>query len=220
MPEPVESVLYQPFVNGDMRVNNVPYTLLLQQGPNAVRTMTEPYLSHKVLFQLSHIFKHMRMNNLKEVDYREFVEQEKALSAFNSEPNVEGFSVKEPNKPSPRTEKEVIAYVLEEWIGQYQTVKMQIRTDHNGNPVDANSRKAKEWIDLFHETLDRLPDLHKDIIRKKYLEVERDGKYSIDVFVYDELHITKHVYYKRKAEALYRLGSALSGFDSWLSRMN
>ncbi|GLY12723.1 hypothetical protein [Pseudobacillus badius] len=188
-PNILEMIVYKPFQNGDMLVENVPHTL-----PNDEEA--KPYLSHKVLLQLSYMFRYMEKHRIKRLSYHQF---EKAV-----------IKIDQPK----RTKKELIDYVLDEWIRPYQLVKMKARIDQFKNPMDEESRKAQEWLNLFHKTLEALPELHRDIIKKKYLEVKSDGKYSMDVLVYDQLHITKYVYYKQKAEALYRMGLVLSKYKA------
>lgn len=70
---------------------------------------------------------------------------------------------------------------------------------------------AGEWLRIFHENLDGLPDAHKEIIEQKYLQRASDGRYKSDLVVYQELNLGRTIYYQMKKEALYWLGVRLVG---------
>lgn len=62
---------------------------------------------------------------------------------------------------------------------------------------------------FFNTALEKLPMLHQQIITKKYLMIDSEGKQQLDDFVYGELHIGRTYYYKKKKEALHLLGKEL-----------
>ena len=68
---------------------------------------------------------------------------------------------------------------------------------------------ASEWIKLFHESVDRLPDELKDLIKRKYLNRRGDGQPFEDDYVYDSMHISRSKYYELKPRALEELGRIL-----------
>ncbi|NUJ32967.1 hypothetical protein HUS65_21275, partial [Pseudoalteromonas sp. 2103] len=68
---------------------------------------------------------------------------------------------------------------------------------------------ANEWINLFHEKLDLLPEEFKKLIELKYLNRREDGKYHGDYFVYTQLNVSRAKYYRMKKEALEELGRLL-----------
>ncbi|MFS0647388.1 ArpU family phage packaging/lysis transcriptional regulator [Siminovitchia sp. 179-K 8D1 HS] len=127
----------------------------------------------------------------------------------------------------------VIEYVLGEWIRKYFRMKLianttkipSITSSYSDMPFHSNgfhsstestalkTLTAEEWLHFFHERLIKLPEMHQEIIEKKYLKRRYDGKYTPDDLVYQEMHLGRTVYYQKKKEALYWLGLAL------LSRM-
>lgn len=128
----------------------------------------------------------------------------------------------------------VIEYVLGEWIRKYYRMKLianttkipSITSSYSEMPFHSNGFRsstesaalktltAEEWLHFFHEGLYKLPEMHQEIIEKKYLQRGYDGKYTPDDLVYQEMHLGRTVYYQKKKEALYWLGLALlSGFD-------
>lgn len=74
---------------------------------------------------------------------------------------------------------------------------------------------ANDWLNHFHKNLDALPNEFKQIIEKKYLNRLADGRYPSDIKVYQELMLSRTVFYERKKQALEELGIFLYG--SWSS---
>lgn len=203
----VEMMIYKPFVNGNTIVNNVPHVLQLTQANGIYKEANEPYLSADILLELSKIIEFMQRNRIAEIDFNEFKVKNQSIS--NNK--VHSFHIKSINNKNENpglSDKEWADYALSQWIKPYHTIQLKART--LGNTGDILGKQALEWLALFHNTLDALPNLHKDLIQKKYLEIDRDGKNNLDMFVYDDLQISKNVFYRKKAEALSKLGKILS----------
>ena len=90
------------------------------------------------------------------------------------------------------SKEQVVNYVMEHWLNVYY-----------------EWRKDQEKVEYFHSKLESLPKLHQSIVRLKFLELDCEGKQPLDDFVYQELHISRTHYYKKKKEAIYWLGLAL-----------
>ncbi|QNK89069.1 hypothetical protein H7992_04915 [Sporosarcina sp. resist] len=148
---------------------------------------------------------------------------------FEFEGDIQG--VKQNREKGVETEKKLlIDWVLKECIGMYFEIKLQSRRQHlpsvTSNLTDMpfyssggfhsstestalKKVSAFEWLNTFHEHLDKLPQIHKEIIMNKYLKRDSGGRFPLDDFVYCELHITRKNYYVLKKEALYWLGLQL-----------
>lgn len=124
-------------------------------------------------------------------------------------------------KDDKKTKERICKHVVDNWLKNYNVMKSQVETTQPvriaGLNESENQKKIKEaqaWLDYFHKQLDTLPELERNIIKKKYLEVGRNGhRYPLDVDVSDSLFISTRQYYYRKKEALYLLGIALD--DNW-----
>ncbi|MBS4203688.1 ArpU family phage packaging/lysis transcriptional regulator [Lederbergia citrea] len=123
----------------------------------------------------------------------------------------------------------VIEYVLGEWIRKYFRMKLMAETTkipsitssysdmpfhssgfHSSTESTAlKTLTAEEWLHYFHERLIKLPEMHQEIIEKKYLQRGYDGKYPPDDLVYQEMHMGRTLYYQKKKESLYWFGLAL-----------
>lgn len=191
-----EMVVYKTYRNGRLSITNVPHNICVSSKVGtANERIQEEYLLPEVLENIVTIYKYMEQHGLMEMDYQKF------LSIWNFDKNVSTSStmVKEEIKEvSLEDQKEVIAYVREEWIDKYQKMKLQ-----EGNLI------YKEKLDFFHECLERLPELQQKIIEMKYLQVEENGRFPLDDFIYPELHIGRSYYYIQKKKALYSLGLSL-----------
>lgn len=131
--------------------------------------------------------------------------------------------------------EDVIEYVLEEWVRKYFRMKLlaettkvpSITSSYSDMPFHSNgfhsstestalkTLTAEEWLHFFHQRLIKLPEMHQEIIKKKYLQRGYDGKYTPDDLVYQGLHLGRTLYYQKKKEALFWLGLALlSGIKS------
>ena len=195
---PGKKVLFKTFYNGNLKVFNVPYF------PSEDNDGTG-FIPYEVLFQLSHIFKYMHIHNAGEFDYQHFdmvkthmttdLDKKKARKKFNDEKD------------------KFVKYVLDEWIANYFVMKLtaEKKPMAAGGPDNLhwNCMQAQQWLDLFHSKLNELPELHREIVERKYLQIQVSGSYSLDDFVYSEMHIGRTNYYERKKEALYWLGLAL-----------
>ncbi len=193
-----KQVAFKTFYNGNLKVFNVPYF------PSDDNDETG-FIPYEVLFQLSHIFKYMHMHNEGEFDYQHFnmvkthmttdSDKKKARKKFNEEKD------------------RFVKYVLDEWIAKYFVMKLKAKKKpmSAGGPDRQNEkcRQAEQWLDLFQSKLNELPELHREIIARKYLQIKASGSYPLDDFVYSEMHIGRTNYYERKKEALYWLGLAL-----------
>ncbi len=168
------------------------------------------FIPYDVLFQLSHIFKYMNIHNLQEFDYREF-------NIVNTDLNKKSDK-KRVNEKFTDEREMFIKYALKKWIDNYFEMKVRANTPKTCmDKMDNRSNEtnyAREWLDFFHSKLNRLPELHREIIEKKYLKIQVPGRYVIDDFVYGELHIARSLYYVRKKEGLYWLGLALWNYQS------
>lgn len=195
--KPGKQIAFKTFYNGNLKVFNVPY---LPSDDNE----GSGFIPYEVLFQLSHIFKYMNIHNLVDFDYQDF-------DMVNT--HLEIHSSKKKAKKKFNDEKErFVKYALDEWISKYYEMKLaaekKTTTEGVENPY-SHSYQAKQWIDFFHSKLHELPELHREIIERKYLQIQVSGSYPIDDFVYSEMHIGRTFYYERKKEALYWLGLAL-----------
>ena len=121
--------------------------------------------------------------------------------------------------------KVVIDWVKKNWLNAYYEMKLLATSmNHpkviasytdmpyygtggkNSSSTESNAvRKvsAEEWISVFHNALNQLPDLQKEIIEKTYL------KNQTDIAICRELHIGRTFYFERRNEGLYWLGLAL-----------
>lgn len=195
---PGKQVAFKTFYNGNLKVFNVPYFPSDDSEGSG-------FIPYEVLFQLSHIFKYMNIQNLDEFDYQDF---------DMVKTHLEIHSNKKKAKKKFNDEKErFVKYALDEWISKYYEMKLAAEkktpeTEGVENP-SSHTYQAKQWIDFFHSKLDELPELHREIIERKYLQIQVSGSYPFDVFVYSEMHIGRTFYYERKKEALYWLGLAL-----------
>lgn len=259
------------FVNGDTTIHNVPYSKHFKYDSiKTIRPSAEGdnhhdshknhakqregdsaaydlYLTHDVLFQLSHIIKTMQEKGLKTVDYQRFLISNSKLADSSGYGATAGVCAAIPNEsiedreikgvnrvPYPKslktsyslsnnskneTEKrktQIRKNVLNNWLKNYYAMKMQakaVHTKNHGGNTKTKAEKAAEWLAYFHERLQGLPEMERNIIKKKYLEIEKNGQCPTDEVVISELFIGQRQYYYRKKEALYLLGLALG--DSW-----
>lgn len=196
MPSPV---VYKTHYNGDMRIDNVPY---IRQVTNSKRTGKEDprndYISYEVLKNLAMIYKYMAEHQLTQMDYQEFI-------------SIRNFEEEEPVMPKQKlmdldlkNQKEVIQYVKTEWLDKYFEWKLQ---SHSSNREVQES--AKTQLEFFHKQLQQLSELHQKIITMKYLQMNESGRFTLDDFIYQSLHISRSNYYLQKKKALYLLGLAL-----------
>lgn len=192
---PGKQVAFKTFHNGSLKVLNVPYLPSSDNGK-------EGFIPHEVLFQLSHIFKYMNIHGLEEFDYQQF--------KMVKTPMVVSSEKKKAKKQFDDEKVKLAQYALKEWVNKYFEMSMKAKAtvtnfDDLDNP-NSEFNQAKRWLELFHERLEALPELHREIIEKKYLE---SASYPPDLYVYTDLHMTRTLYYLTKKEALYWLGLAL-----------
>lgn len=189
------TVVYKSHHNGDMRINNVPF-IKMRKGRAA---SSEDYISSEVLQNLAVIYKYMEEHHLTEMDYRQFV------SIWNFEKQREEEPAEEPSKNyDPKNQKAIIDYVRTEWLNKYHQWKWQA---NSANPEVMKLAKGK--IKLLEDKVNQLSELHQEIIKLKFLEVNEFGEFPLDDFVYQTLHISRAYYYIQKKKALYLLGLSL-----------
>ncbi|RST57398.1 hypothetical protein D5F11_023095 [Siminovitchia terrae] len=200
--KPGKQVAFKTFYNGNLKVFNVPYFPSDDSEGSG-------FIPYEVLFQLSHIFKYMNIQNLDEFNYEDF----KVVHTY-----LQFHSDKEKAKKKFKDEKDMfIQYALKEWIEKYY--EMKLKANRSDSPFGETDKpndeavQARQWLDFFHSKLNELPELQREIIKKKYLQIEVSGNYPLDDFVYAELHLTRAFYYRRKKEGLYWLGLALQNHN-------
>ncbi|WP_232713367.1 hypothetical protein [Bacillus xiapuensis] len=82
--------------------------------------------------------------------------------------------------------------VLNNWLKNYYAMKMQAKAVHaknSGESTKTKAERAAEWLTYFHERLQGLLEMERNMIKKKYLEVEKIGQYPTDDIVISELFI-------------------------------
>jgi len=119
---------------------------------------------------------------------------------------------------SAHDEKQHSKNIATNWLKQYWTMRLQANAiqpvTRNASTVGkTKAEEAKLWLSYFHERLNLLPELERNIIEKKYLESGQNGRPPLDEFVINTLFISQRQYYYRKKEALHLLGLALG--DNW-----
>lgn len=200
----VEMVIYKTYYNGTLCVNNVPYTVKVDMDNNKKERVKEEFISSDTYEQLATIFYYMEKNKLKKLDYQKFM-------------TVNNYSGKELNRSaneicsiSMEDREAVIDYVMKVWIEKYYEMHLRAYTNAFMDSKESEEKSInKAKLEFFHSRLEVLPALHQEIIRKKYLQLESNGRFPIDDFIYSELHIGRSNYYKQKKEALYWLGLSL-----------
>lgn len=165
--------------------------VLINNVPYQKEETGEEFLPYHILYRLSEILKYMEKEGKRELCYQKFVGEDWGkMNSGGKEDKI-------------RSKDEVIKYVLEDWLEKYYEEKLKATTEG----------VSKDWLNYFYEKLSQLPDLHREIIERKYLKKDYDGRYPLDEIVYNEMHIARGSYYIRKKEALYWLGLGLKGGD-------
>lgn len=227
------------FKNGDTIIHNVPYTKDFRRYYD--KSSYDLYLTHEVLLQLSHIIKYMQLHKISDIDYQKFIVEYSRLEELSSKNRgvsvgtyvpatyresdtlMHPLSKKQENIVSQKSsnseitddEKDKIRRMtLNCWINHYFKVT-ELQKEHESITTfeRGDTPTATEWLAHFHQQLDAMPSIEKELIEKKYLTQDNNGKHPIDEDVASELFISLRQYYYRKKEALYRFGVLLG--DAW-----
>lgn len=200
----VKMVIYKTYYNGTLCVNNVPYTVKVDMENNKKERVKEEFISSDTYEQLATIFNYMEKNRLTKLDYQKF------MTINNFDEKKSNRIEKEKGFISADNREAVIDYVMKEWIEKYYEMYLRAHTNAYMDSKESEEKSMnRAKLDFFHARLEALPALHQEIIRKKYLQLESNGRFPIDDFIYSELHIGRSNYYKQKKEALYWLGLSL-----------
>lgn len=196
----IEMVVYKPFSMGRFSVLNVPHLLKVDMDTTKKERIRSEHIEESVQRQVDKMLDYMKESSVFEMDFQQFSlnQKEKDLKIANND--LLAFAT----RPTINFEKsEITKYVLKEWLQKYFEMNLLKHSNLQGD--------IKEKLDYFHASLNKLPASHQKLIEMKYLNLEYNGSFPLDDFIYEELCIGKTLYYKQKKEALYWLGLALIG---------